>query len=128
MYVCLCVFDKLFTDANEVFSTKQFKRHQSDRYNVGCSKRIGLFRNPEEPPNKRMREDGGMEETEAAPLLEAESQSVKVTEMEVDEEAMDGEESAGDSPSRNQRVDILKWTVSNFMYSTGISTFWISRA
>ncbi|XP_068207549.1 polyhomeotic-like protein 2 [Palaemon carinicauda] len=83
------------------------------RYNVGCSKRIGLFRNPDEPPSKRLREDGTFEEVETALNAEpAEPQETESLKMETDEMT---EEEEGlctpESPTKSQRVDILKWTV-----------------
>lgn len=84
-----------------------------NRYNVGCSKRIGLFRNQEESPSKRMREEGSADVGDAAPQLEpAESQGTEVTDMETGGEAVDGDGTSNlESPSKSQRVDILKWTV-----------------
>ncbi|KAK8720411.1 hypothetical protein OTU49_006269 [Cherax quadricarinatus] len=83
------------------------------RYNVGCSKRIGLFKNPEESPNKRAREDSGMEEADAAPqLMAVEPQAAETTEMEVDETVAEGDGTTTvESPSKSQTVNILKWTV-----------------
>ena len=83
-----------------------------NRYNVGCSKRIGLFRNQEESPSKRMREEGNSEPGDVAPQLEpAESQDTEVTDMETNE-TTDGDGTSNlDSPSKTQRIDILKWTV-----------------
>lgn len=84
-----------------------------NRYNVGCSKRIGLFRNQEESPTKRMREEGNAEPGDVAPQLEpAESQDPEATEMETSGEAADADGTSNmESPSKTQRIDILKWTV-----------------
>ncbi|KAK7082125.1 zinc ion binding [Halocaridina rubra] len=83
------------------------------RYNVGCSKRIGLFKNPEEPPTKRIREDGSFEEGDTLPHIDmAEYQE---TEGQTETEELPGGEGDGtavpESPTKTQRVDILKWTV-----------------
>ncbi|XP_066951689.1 polyhomeotic-like protein 2 isoform X5 [Macrobrachium rosenbergii] len=83
------------------------------RYNVGCSKRIGLFKNPDEPPSKRLREDGTLEDVESTPTAEPEeNQDSKCMLMETGEmtEEEDGL-STPESPTKSQRVDILKWTV-----------------
>lgn len=60
-----------------------------------------------------MREEGSADVGDVAPQLEpAESQDTEATEMETGGEAAEGEETANlDSPSKTQRVDILKWTV-----------------
>uniref|UniRef100_A0A0P4WGF7 SAM domain-containing protein n=1 Tax=Scylla olivacea TaxID=85551 RepID=A0A0P4WGF7_SCYOL len=72
-----------------------------NRYNVGCSKRIGLFRNQEESPTKRMREEGNAEPGDVAPQLEpAESQDPEGTEMETGGEAADADGTSNlESPS-----------------------------
>ncbi|XP_063591581.1 polyhomeotic-like protein 2 isoform X3 [Penaeus indicus] len=95
------------------------------RYNVGCTKRIGLFRNPEESPCKRMREDDSLEEPDHAPQLEVAEPQDTGSEMEVDDgtTAVEGtplpsakveeedESTNTESPTKSPRVDILRWTV-----------------
>ncbi|XP_042223075.1 polyhomeotic-like protein 2 [Homarus americanus] len=82
------------------------------RYNVGCSKRIGLFKNPDESPSKRLREDEDAEEAETAPqLMAVEPQEVGTVEMEVDEGTVEADGSTNLNSPKTQRVDILKWTV-----------------
>ncbi|XP_064082350.1 polyhomeotic-proximal chromatin protein-like isoform X3 [Macrobrachium nipponense] len=90
----------------------KFKR--SKRFcSTSCAKRIGLFKNPDEPPSKRLREDGTLEEVESTPTTEPEEpQETKCMLMETGEmtEEEDGL-STPESPTKSQRVDILKWTV-----------------
>lgn len=98
--------------------TFQFNKNiPFNRYNVGCSKRIGLFKNPEESPSKRIREDGGMEETDGAPqLMASELKEAEASEMEVDGAVVEGDGTTVESPSKTQRIDILKWTV-RYLYT-----------
>ncbi|CAL4073333.1 unnamed protein product, partial [Meganyctiphanes norvegica] len=110
------------------------------RYNVGCSKRIGLFKTDEESPSKRFREDISAEEMdskhrvvflcmgisgerEATPeedvdnfsnntnhLDSAGVQGITANATPTNGTWSDGEASA-DSPSKSPRVDILRWQV-----------------
>ncbi|XP_047483113.1 polyhomeotic-like protein 2 [Penaeus chinensis] len=95
------------------------------RYNVGCTKRIGLFRNPEESPCKRMREDDSLEEPDHAPELEMAEPQDTGSKMEVDDGTMavegtplfsskaeeEDDSTNTESPAKSPRVDILRWTV-----------------
>ncbi|KAK3891231.1 hypothetical protein Pcinc_004873 [Petrolisthes cinctipes] len=106
------------------------------RYNVGCSKRIGLFRMPQEgddppdpthpSPHKRPRttptEDDSIDDLTSTPDTQNQSiNSLNIQQdgdnfMEVDNEGIGAPSSelsgnSADSPSKNHRVDILKWTV-----------------
>ena len=60
-----------------------------------------------------MREEGNAEPGDVAPQLEpAESQDPEATEMETSGEAADADGTSNmESPSKTQRIDILKWTV-----------------
>lgn len=60
-----------------------------------------------------MREDGSLEDTETAPQLEmVEPQETEGMHMETEDMAEEEDRSATpESPSKSQRVDILKWTV-----------------
>lgn len=121
----ICMIIVIFTKISKLHKNNHTFSLSPQRYNVGCTKRIGLFRNPEESPYKRMREDDSMEEPDHAPQLEVAEPQDTGSEMEVDDGTMavegtplpsskveEEDESANtESPTKSPRVDILRWTV-----------------
>ena len=94
---------------------------------IFSSKRMNMFKSPNESPSKKQKEDTSMEDSEQmaqqeAPLVSAPPvgtvapvvpNDIEMSHMEVQQDQDLG--SSADSPTKGPKVDIMKWTVSNIM-------------
>ena len=75
-----------------------------------CSlKRFNVFKSPSESPTKKLKEDVSVEEVDEMKIDESET---PMESMEIQPPSMEEAVNGSESPSKEPRVDILKWTVS----------------